>query len=719
MKLARTTLFLSLAALLCHGAHAADAPSQTTRLSKVEVEASAPDEAEPVNANPWGAIPLKSTPASVSVIGREQIDERHIRSLSELAREDAAMGDNYAPVGYYQNLIIRGFPLDLGTGYRLNGLTIAGEQILAFEDKVRVEILKGPAALRAGAMEPGGTVNFVSKRPEEVRTLTLGTDSHGSRLAALDAGTWLTPTLGIRANLGWEDIHSHVEHADGRRNFYALALDWRLSDRTVLEVDSSYHASAQRSVSGYQLLGGSALPEDASATRMLGYQPWQEPVRVHTANTGLRLRHALTDTWQLGFAGGHSRSVIDDSVAFAYGCYYQPTCWTGEVPGNTFAPDGGYDIYDYRNPDDTRSGDEVRASLDGRFATGALRHDLSLGVGVFRREIERHLHVNDYVGSGNIHDPQVPVFAPSPEETGPRVRRLASWQRSVFALDRVELGERWQVIVGARRVELDERAWSKRGKLERDARIQHTLPQIAALWTPADPVTLYASYSEGVSLGHEAPFWTSNEGDLLGPRLARQIEAGVKFGRGSDIDFSAALFRIRQPWQHAEPDASAAGYTFVERGSENHLGLELSANVRMGEYLRLIASGSLIRARGEGADNTAYEGHQLTNVPRARAALHLDYTVPALPALSLTAGARHAARNPATPDGLVHAPAWTVFDAGLRYGTRWGERDLVWRLSVDNLSDRFYWRDVGSSQGDSYLFPGAPRLARLSVTIDL
>jgi len=106
-------------------------------------------------------------------------------------------------------------------------------------------------------------------------------------------------------------------------------------------------------------------------------------------------------------------------------------------------------------------------------------------------------------------------------------------------------------------------------------------------------------------------------------------------------------------------------------------------------------------------------------VPRARAALHLDYTVPALPALSLTAGARHAARNPATPDGLVHAPAWTVFDAGLRYGTRWGERDLVWRLSVDNLSDRFYWRDVGSSQGDSYLFPGAPRLARLSVTIDL
>ena len=720
MKLPRNTLFLLLAlsALPCRGAHATDAPSQATRLSKVEVEASATEEANPSDAGPWGAAPLKYTPASVSVIDRSQIEDRHIRTLSELAREDAAMGDNYAPVGYYQNLIIRGFPLDLGSGYRLNGLAIAGEQILAFEDKARVEILKGPAALRAGAMEPGGTVNFVSKRPEDVRRFTLGTDSHGSRLAALDAGAWLTPAFGIRANLGWEDTHSHIEHADGRRNFYALALDWRLSDRTVLEADSSYHASAQRSASGYQLLGGRVIPEHASATHMLGYQPWQEPVGVHTANTSLRLAHALTDAWQLGLAAGHSRSVIDDTVAFAYGCFYVPSCWSGDVPGNSFSPEGDYDIYDYRNPDDTRTGSELRATLEGRLETGALVHELTLGTGVFRREIERHLHVNDYVGSGNIHDPQVPAFSPSPKEIGPRVRRLASWQRSVFAMDRVRLGERWQIIAGARRVQLDERAWSKRGELERDARLNRTLPQLAALWTPAAPLTLYASYSEGISLGHEAPFWTSNEGDVLGPRLARQMEGGMKFGSGDSVDFSAALFRIRQPWQHAEPDDSAAGYTFVERGTENHLGLELSAAARLGEHLRLAASGSLIRARGENSGNAAHEGHQLTNVPRARASLHLDYTLPALPALTLTAGARHAARNPATPDGSVQAPAWTVFDAGLRYGARWGDHDLVWRVSVDNLANRFYWRDVGSSQGDSYLFPGAPRLARLTVTMD-
>jgi iron complex outermembrane receptor protein len=44
---------------------------------------------------------------------------------------------------------------------------------------------------------------------------------------------------------------------------------------------------------------------------------------------------------------------------------------------------------------------------------------------------------------------------------------------------------------------------------------------------------------------------------------------------------------------------------------------------------------------------------------------------------------------------------------------------VTWNLSVDNVFNRFYWRDTGSSGGDYYLFPGAPRQARLSVTFAL
>ncbi|HET8764260.1 MAG TPA: hypothetical protein VFM52_03480, partial [Rhodanobacter sp.] len=60
-----------------------------------------------------------------------------------------------------------------------------------------------------------------------------------------------------------------------------------------------------------------------------------------------------------------------------------------------------------------------------------------------------------------------------------------------------------------------------------------------------------------------------------------------------------------------------------------------------------------------------------------------------------------------------------VFDAGLLYASHWNTHALTWRLSVDNLFDHFYWRDTGISGGDSYLFPSAPRLARLSLTVAL
>ncbi|MDO1530303.1 TonB-dependent siderophore receptor [Fulvimonas sp. R45] len=719
MNLPRTSLLLALLAALSPAARAADAAPQTTDLAPVQVKAKVHDDHHGTAIDAYGNASLRDTPASVTVVARRQLDDRQIRTLSELAREDASLGDNYAPVGYYQDIAIRGYPLDLATGFRTNNLTITGEQEVALEDKQRVEVLKGLAGLQAGVMEPGGVVNYVSKRPADVHTVTLGTDSHGSRYGALDVGGWLTPDFGLRANLAWEDTHSYVRHADGRRNFYAIAADWRITPKATLELDSDYQASAQRSVSGYQLLGGDLIPRHASTTRMLGYEPWQQPVSVHASNTSARLNYAFDDAWRLRLAAGHSRSVIDDNVAFAYGCFYSPDCASGATPGNFFAPDGDYDVYDYRSPDDTRVGDEARATLEGHLETGAIGQDLTFGAQAFRRTIDRRVEVYDYVGTANIADIDPPYFAPSPNQPGPSARRLTSWQRSAFALDRLHLGDAWQLVLGDRLVRLHERAYDDARAPERDTRMSKALPQAAVLWQPSAPLTVYASYSEGLSLGLEAPYWTSNDGDMLGPRLSRQLETGVKFAASAALDLTAALYRIRQPYQFAQPDASAAGFTFVQRGEEVHTGLELAAHGRVTDHLRIDASASLIRARAQHTGTPAYDGHQAANVPRLRSAVYLDYTLPFLPKLGLLGGWRYASPNVATPDGRVRVPAYHVFDAGLRYATQWNGHALTWRLSVDNLFDRFYWRDTGSSDGDSYLFPGAPRLARLSLTVGL
>lgn len=578
-----------------------------TELAAVRVQAKQDAAPQTTQSGSFGGGDWKNTPAAVSVLDRALLDSRQVRTLSELAHNDASLGDSYAPVGYYQNIAIRGFALDTATGYRFNGLSIAGEQRLALEHIAQVEVLKGEAGLAAGVMAPGGIINYVGKRPTDVRNLTLATDAEGSRYAAIDVGHWLSPRFGVRFNAAWDDSNSYIEHADGRRNFYALATDWRISERAKLEVDANYQTSAQRSASAYQLLGASALPGEVNREHMLGYQAWQRPVGIDSTNITALHTWDFSPNWQSRVSASHSRTVIDDNVAFAYGCYYAAQCADGSVPGNFFAPNGDYDIYDYRSPDDTRRNQELRAELHGRFSTGNIGHQLTLGMDGFHRTVDKRRNVNEYVGTGNIHDAEVPQFAPSPLQPGPSVRRLDSRQNALFVLDRMDLGADWQWLAGGRFVRLEETARNKRGALERESRLSRFLPQSALIWRANDQLNVYASYVEGIALGQEAPFWTVNDGEFLPAVRSRQTEVGVKFAPSDALALGAALFRTTQPFQYAQPDASDAGYTFGERGQQAHTGLELTARGHVSEHLQLTASASVLQAEARRSGTPAYE----------------------------------------------------------------------------------------------------------------
>ncbi|HJR29534.1 MAG TPA: TonB-dependent receptor plug domain-containing protein, partial [Pseudomonas sp.] len=54
------------------------------------------------------AAPLLDTPASISVVNEALIKDQQARLLSEVLRNDASVGESYAPVGYYENFVVRG-----------------------------------------------------------------------------------------------------------------------------------------------------------------------------------------------------------------------------------------------------------------------------------------------------------------------------------------------------------------------------------------------------------------------------------------------------------------------------------------------------------------------------------------------------------------------------------------------------------------------------------
>ena len=663
----------------------------------------------------FSEAPLRDTPASISVFTAERLKDQQAKLLSDVLRNDASVGDSYAPVGYYENFVVRGFSLNAANSYRINGRSITGEQNVALENKEQVELLKGLSGLQSGVSEPAGVINYQTKRPEDVRSVTVSTNEHGERYIATDVGGWFgsEKQFGLRANVAHEDIRSYVEHANGQRDFASLAFDWNINDQSTLQLDVEYQTKEQRSVPGYQLLGGTELPHDASPHKLLGYQSGSNPVGIDSLNMTGRYEYRLSDDWKASLSASRSRVVIDDYSAFAYGCYYQSDCPAEPLTGH-FTPSGGYDIYDFRSPDDTRRNDEVEASMTGLFDTGWLKHELTFGSSAFRRTVDTRPYFSEYVGSGNIH--QTPdSFAPSDLSVGHTERRLDSRQYGLFATDRISFNEHWQTVIGGREVKLDEKAYNEDGSDNRHTERWIFLPQAALIYKPIDNVSLYTSYSKGLSLGGTASVFDSNVGEILAPTISRQLEAGVKYD-WRRMSFTAAVFQTRQAYQYSKPQDDGS-LTFVQQGQQKNTGVELSANGYVTSQLQMSASVAAIRARVEDSGTAAYEDHQAINVPKFRGSLSADYALP-IQGLALLGGVQYSASKYANREGSVKVDDYAVFNAGSRYSTKIEGYDTVLRLTVDNLFDKRYWRDAGEYLGDDYLFLGAPRTARVSATVN-
>ncbi|MBC8783290.1 TonB-dependent siderophore receptor [Pseudomonas fluorescens] len=657
----------------------------------------------------FNEAPLLDTPASITVINAALIKDQQARLLSEVLRNDASVGDSYAPIGYYENFVVRGFSLNAASSYKINGRTITGEQNVALENKQQVEVLKGLAGLQSGISEPSGVINYVTKRPEDVRSVTVATDDRGSGYIATDVGGWFgsEQQFGLRANVAHEDLNAYVEHANGQRDFVSLAFDWNISPDALLQLDAEYQTKQQRSVPGYQLLGGTQVPHDASPKKLLGHQSGSHPVGIDALNLNGKFEYRFSDQWKGSVSAARSKVVIDDYSSFA---------WGGDTQGvgNYFSPEGNYDVYDYRSPDDTRRDDEVQAAMTGLFDTAGLGHELTFGTSAFRRVIDKRKSVNEWIGSGNIYE-DAPTFTPTDKPLNDSHRNLDSRQYGLFVTDRIRFNEQWQTILGGREVRLDEKAFDENGNASRHTQQYVFLPQASLIYTPVENISLYTRYSKGLSLGSTAPWFATNSGDTLAPTVSRQIEAGVKYD-WRRISFAAAVFQTRQAYQYARPAGDT--FTYVQQGEQKNTGLELSANGWATDRLQIATSVAAIRARVNNSGTPDYEGHQAINVPTLRTSVYADYALPWMNGLALLGGVQYSARKYANRSGNVEVGDYAVVNVGSRYTTKIDGYETVFRLSVDNLFDKRYWRDAGEYMGDDYLFQGAPLTARLSASVN-
>jgi outer membrane receptor protein involved in Fe transport len=237
-----------------------------------------------------------STPGSVAVITREEMDVRRVQSIRDLVR--------YAPGVYFSNdndfrfqpLKARGFDIEQYLdGLRLQGAPFGVARIDPwFLD--RAEIITGPASVIYGAASPGGILNMVSKRPTETPfgEVSLQTGSFDRIQGAFDVGgpvdkdkklLYRVTGLGLNAN-------TQVDNIGEQRFSIAPAWTWRPDIDTTITFLTSYRQDPKGGAFALLPIQGTLVPAPTAKfqeflCRRLNY----ESLKYKQATLGYEFEH--------------------------------------------------------------------------------------------------------------------------------------------------------------------------------------------------------------------------------------------------------------------------------------------------------------------------------------------------------------------------------------------------------------------------------------------
>ncbi|MEJ6023037.1 TonB-dependent siderophore receptor [Ramlibacter sp. PS4R-6] len=659
----------------------------------------------------FGDVPLKDVPVSASVIDSRMIEQTGARRLADLTRYDPSVADAYNAPGYWDFLSVRGYVLDNRYNYRREGLPASAETTIPLDNKERIEILRGTSGMQAGTSAPGGLVNYVVKRPtdSDLRAVRVEFTQRASLLAAADLGGRFGNggAFGYRLNVAQEQLRPLVRGLDGRRSLVSFAGDWRLANEALLEGEVEWSRKVQASQAGFSLLGG-VLTSVPDPRLNLNNQPWLQPSRFDALTGTLRYSQPVARDWRVSLQAGTQRLKSDDYTAFPFGC-------SSENNYTRFCSDGTFDYYDYRSIGEKRRHDSLALDLKGKAEIAGTRHDVSFGV--LRDEARDRLpdYAYNWVGFGNVDGTAIVGEDARPLYPGTR-RDERSLEFS--ARDAIHWNDRATTWLGVRHTRLDRSNVPSDGVGATGYSQSLTTPWAAASYKLGGGSLAYASWGQGVEsrvVPNMAGVYT-NAGAVLPALKSRQWELGFK-GTYEAWTWQASAFDIRRPVTNV--DTCAAPCTARTDGVAHHRGLEAALHWASGAW-RAGATAMALKATREGStEDPAANGLRPVNVPQFVARAYGAWRLPGVDGLELQASLSHEGSRPVLANESVMLPAWTRVDAALRYQAQLGATATTWLLGVDNVTNRRYWRESPFQFGHVYLYPGAQRTLRLSVTVSL
>ncbi|CAD7734974.1 Ferric-anguibactin receptor FatA [Xanthomonas hydrangeae] len=650
---------------------------------------------------PYRDLDMLDVPANINVVSRDLLDAQGATGLYDALRNVAGVVRQQQSGVAYDQISIRGINLDNRSSYLFNGVLPFDNNVpIPMENKERVEVLKGAAALYYGFVTPGGVVNLVTKRATvaPVTSLSLSGDNQGSAQLHLDLGRRFgsEQQFGVRVNALSQNIHLPIEDDNGYRRMLSAALDWDVSSDFSLHYDVERiraRITEQAAVVPPAAVGGvitlPGMPDPSILLSMKGKDTLSDAT-THL----LSGEYALNTAWTLRFSVGESVTRRDRWL-WIFDNY---NLRTGQ--GTVYGADQKGQEYTNSN---------ARANVEGSFRTGSATHDLQIGADA-NRLYQPSFNTFMYRAAQNLYEPMEIVDlirAPTGSKTTLRDRGFLEQtirNSGLYAMDRVSLGDRWQLIGALRYAR-----YSTRQLNTADYDVSATTPSFSVTYKISPKASVYGSYVEGLESGGSAPTAAINAGQALPAAVSRQKEVGTRYRMDNGTLLSASLFRLDQ----ASADTNENG-VYALNGRSRYQGLEFSVQGNLTENLSAAVSGMLLDAQIVQATTGSLEGNTPNNTPERTASLFFNYRVPMLEGLSVSAGGFALASRPIDDQNRASIAGYTTYVAGAAYATRLHGVPTTFKFNVENLTDKRYWSAAGSGQ----LAMGLPRTVNFNATFD-
>ena len=654
---------------------------------------------------------LVEVPRSISVVTRQQMDDRNAHTLDAAVRYlPGITASSYGSDTRADWLRVRGFePTQFLDGLPLpKGVYANPKQETWNLD--RLALLRGPASSVYGQTPPGGLLDMVSRRPSTEASseiqLQYGSDNHrqinfASTGKIDDEGRFLYGVSGVVRDGG-----TQIDHIDDKRYNIAPSLTWNIDEDTRLTLLTQFTRDDTGVTSQFYPIQGTKIDMPfgkISHHKNLGDPDYDFYDRTYYA-LGYAFEHRLNDVWQFRQNLRYTKSDLSFQTV-TVNSYFPSIGFVVDDEGNTGRGT--------TNVDEDISQFAVDNNLQADFATGDINHTLLIGLD-HQRSNTNYTSIFGNAPAINVNDPVygLPITRP-PRSSAFYDYDQKTYQTGLYVQDQMAL-DQWRLTLGGREdwVHTGTKFFNK-GDATNTQRDKNFSGNAAISYVFDSGFVPYLSYAESFQPASNA---VASPTDSFKPTEGKQWELGIKYQPpGSNTLLTAAVYDLTQ--KNVAVTNNVGNVTVTSQTGEVRVkGLELEAVSDVTENLKVTAAYTL--AKSEVQDG-AFKGNRLQLMPNQQASVWGDYTWHngVLDGFGIGAGARYTGNTYGDEANtwLGKAGAYTVFDAAVHYDLGRLDNSLKGASLAVNATNLFD-KDYISTCDSFYCYYGDQRSVVASAT---